>query len=102
MFFFPHPADLADEVCVGGHVGDGERLVGRVVEQTLVESGGEEADRRTTVNQRERQQAAYVKVQVVTQSWGERHTRKHTRTHTRTQRWELDGIFLSTNIHEGC
>lgn len=74
MFFFPHPAHLAGEVCVGGHVSDGERLVGRVVEQTLVESGREEADRRTTVAQRQRQQAAYVIVQVITQSWTHTHT----------------------------
>ena len=46
----------------------GERLVGRVVEETLVESAREEADRRTAVNQRESEQAAHVKVQVVTQS----------------------------------
>lgn len=63
-----HPADPAGEVCVGGHVCDGERPVGRVVEQTLVESAREEADRRTAVNQRERQQAADVKVQVLPQS----------------------------------
>lgn len=67
-----HPADLATEVCVGGHVCDGERLVGRVVEETLVESVREEADRRTAVNQRESEQAAHVKVQVVTQSYRRR------------------------------
>lgn len=55
-------------MCVGRHVCDGERAVGRVVEQTLVESAGEEADRWTAVNQRESQQAADVKVQILTQS----------------------------------
>lgn len=60
--------DLAGEVCVRGHVTDSQRLIGRVVEQTLIESRREEAEWRTAVNQRERQQAANVKVQVVTHS----------------------------------
>lgn len=48
---------------------DGERLVGRVVEETLVESVRKEANRWTAVNQREGEQAANVKVQVVPQSY---------------------------------
>lgn len=50
IFFFTHPVDLAGKGCVGGHVSDGERLVGWVVEQRLVESAREEANRRTAVN----------------------------------------------------
>lgn len=69
-----HPADLASEVCVGGHVCEGERAAGWEVEETLVESRGEEAHRRTTMNQGECQQTAHVKVQVLTQSYTHRHT----------------------------
>lgn len=46
---------------------DSQRLVGWVVEEALVESGREEADGGTPVDQAERQQAAHVVVQVVTQ-----------------------------------
>lgn len=49
---------------------DRQRLVGWVAEETLVKSRREEADGGAAVNQRERQQAADVKVQVVTQSCG--------------------------------
>lgn len=59
--------DMAGEVGAGGHVADSQRLVGRVVEETLVESRREEADGGTPVDQAERQQAAHVVVQVVTQ-----------------------------------
>lgn len=71
-----HLADLAGEACVGRHVCDGERLVGREVEQTLIESRREEADGRSTVDQSERQQAADVEVQVVMQSWTQTHRRE--------------------------
>lgn len=47
---------------------DSQQLVGWVVEETLIESRREEADGRTPVNQTERQQAAHVIVQVITQS----------------------------------
>lgn len=56
------------EVRAGGHVRYAERLVGRVVEEALVEGGGEEAQRRTAVDQGESQQAAHVEVQVLVQS----------------------------------
>lgn len=64
----PHLVDLAGEVRARGHVTDSQRLVGWVVEETLIESRREEADGGTAVNQRERQQAAHVKVPVITQS----------------------------------
>lgn len=51
-----------------------ERAVGWKVEEALVESGGEEADRGPTLNQRQRQQTAHVEVQVLTQSYTETHT----------------------------
>lgn len=63
-----HPPDVAGEVRVGRHVGEAERAVGGEVKETLVESRGEEADRRPTVNQGEGQQAADVEVQVLAQS----------------------------------
>lgn len=47
---------------------DSQRLIGRVVEEALIKSRGEEADGGTAVNQGERQQAADIKVQVITQS----------------------------------
>lgn len=61
-FVHAHPADLVGEAGFLGHVCDVERAVGRVVEQTLVESRGEEADRRAAVNQRESEQAADIEV----------------------------------------
>lgn len=65
--------DLMGEVRAGGHVRDTERLVGRVVEEALVEGGGEEAQRRTAVDQGESQQAAHVEVQVLVQSCTHKH-----------------------------
>ena len=63
-----HPSDLVGEVCIRCHVFDSEWAVGRVVEQTLIESVGEEANRWAAVNQREGQQTANVKVQVLPKS----------------------------------
>lgn len=51
-----------------GHVTDSQRLVGWVVEETLIKSGREEADGGAAVDQSERQQAADIKVQVIAQS----------------------------------
>lgn len=65
--------DLVGEVRAGGHVCDAERLVGRVVEEALVEGGGEEAQRRTAVDQGEGQQAAHVEVQVLVHSCTHKH-----------------------------
>lgn len=63
-----HLVDLAGEVRARGHVTDSQRLVGRVVEETLIKSRGEEADGGAAVNQSQRQQAAHIKVQVITHS----------------------------------
>lgn len=62
-----HPGDLLGEVALGGHVADSEGAVWRVVEQTLVKAGGKETKKRAAVNQTQRQQAAHVKVQVITE-----------------------------------
>lgn len=62
-----HLVDLTGEVCAGGHVTESQRLVGWIVEETLVESRREEADGRTSVDQAERQQTAHIVVQVLTQ-----------------------------------
>lgn len=63
---YAHPPDLLGESRFRCHVPDGEGAVGRVVEQTLVESVREEANMRTAVDQSQSQQAADVEVQVVT------------------------------------
>lgn len=76
--------DLMGEVRAGGHVVDAERLVGWVVEEALVESGGEEAQRRAAVDKGESQQAAHVEVQVLMQSCG---THTHARTHDISFNW---------------
>lgn len=54
---------------------DGQRPVGWVVEETLIKSRREEADGGSAVNQTESQEAADVKVQVVTQSCAHRRQR---------------------------
>lgn len=64
-----HLVDLAGEVRARGHVTDSQRLVGWVVEETLIKSRREEADGGAAVNQRQRQQAASIKVQVTTHSY---------------------------------
>lgn len=63
-----HLVDLAGELRARGHVTESQRLVGWVVEETLVKSRREEGDGGAAVNQSERQQAADIKVQVITQS----------------------------------
>lgn len=52
---------------------DSQRLIGWVVKDTLIESRREEAEGRTPVDQAERQQAAHVIVQVITQGCARTH-----------------------------